>query len=128
MYGEQFESSARTALADAWGVTDKESALKVLRWLREQGHQGYYKQLLAHGAQAEQVTARAALEIANKLAGLAPNETLRPDPSGLNGQLQLARKIHQQLPRLGLVAWDAARVVQVARLGFMAGYLTDEES
>ncbi len=142
MYGEEFKQSARDILSSAWGVSDKESALKILTWLRDQGHQGYYKFLLSFAEKSGSVTAQNIKPFLAETSKLFPNASLAldlleeadADPQQLedaaefiNMQIEFAEDIQDAFPKIGLLGWDGARTVQVARLAFMAEYLSDEE-
>jgi hypothetical protein len=102
----------RGNLKDGWGVESRESGLKVLAWLRDEGHRTDYDKLDAFVAKNR--------ELVRKLLS-------RP---GGRDQLALGFVFaHQaEIGAKSLLAWDLGRLIDVAGWCYVVGYLTEDEA
>lgn len=96
----------RSMLRQWWDVTDRTSLLKVLQWLGNEGHRAAFQQMFAQVAHLSEA------EIAS-----VPNETAR-----------FVWQNRQNFRNGDLIAWDFARLINVARHGYTAGYINEQEA
>ena len=101
--------TSRICLADWWGVTDRQSLFERMEWLAEEGHRS---------------------ELEKRIPQLA--DLLRSVQNGDQIHLSkhdefIANHIHL-LKRLNFGAWDHCRLINVARWGCSAGFLTEAEA
>lgn len=95
----------KSMLKQWWGVHDRASLLKQLDWLEKEGHRTGFKQLYA------------------QVANLSEAEIANAHPVA-----KFVWQNRQNFKNGDLIAWDLARLVNVARQGHTAGYLTAEEA
>ncbi len=105
---------AKEALQSSWNVTDRQSALDIISWLYEEGHQALYYEFL---------------EIAQELTDedvkfLVKRGVLDEDDINV---LNTAMDIYERWGDTGIMAWDLGRVSQVAGWAYISGYITYEE-
>ncbi len=105
----QGAAASRQCLAQGWGVHDPNDLMRILRWLWQEGHR-----------------TGCAVFIAELRHPGGP-----PAAPGDDAEADARAFLEQHLAELGpsaLVGWDLGRLVQVARWGFTAGYLVEEEA
>jgi ankyrin repeat protein len=109
------KEKASYILSQFWGVNTKEEVLSQIAWLKEKGHTAKYRylQILSDQHPGD------AIELVYK------NGTI--DDGQLN-RIHLIRKYQESFGTQGLLGWDLARVVALARWGYDSGYLTEEEA
>lgn len=111
----QSQVNAIYGLKNWWGVTTKEETLEVLKWLLNEGHHKEYEQLAAVVANASETDYQMLLK------------KYESNPEVIF-KLKFARDNREKLGKKSLLAWDLCRYIQVAGLGYVAGYLTEEEA
>ena len=112
---EAAKEKASYILSHFWGVNNKEEVLSQIAWLKEKGHTAKYRYLQLLGDQHP----GDAIEQVHK------NGTI--DDGQLN-RIRLIRRYQESFGTQGLLGWDLARVVALARWGYDAGYLAEEEA
>jgi hypothetical protein len=95
---------ARKLLADSWGVKDADQLRERLTWLAEKGHTAEW------------------FETRERWRKLPEDQR-----QGTLGLIHVGL-FQAEIGDTGLVAWDAARLINVAGWGFLAGWLTEEEA
>ena len=111
---EQFER-AKQILSEWWGVTNKESLIQTMQWVKNTGHRRQFEQL---GAFVESLNDG---QFKQRLATVKGDEQEYRD-------FQLAKEHYKKLGPKSLLAWDYGRYVALARWGYQAGYLTEGEA
>jgi hypothetical protein len=98
------EGTARTILANSWGVADRNKLIATLEWLGGTGHSAAYQQ---------QAAAFAA----------APPPQRQQDP-----QFAFLNQFGAEIGPRGLAAWDLGRLLAVAGWGYLAGFCSEDEA
>ena len=111
---EQFKR-AKQILSEWWGVTNKETLIETMRWVKDEGDRKHFEQL---GAFVESLSDK---QFQQRLAAVKDNEQEYRD-------LQLVKEHYKKLGPKSLLAWDYGRYVALARWGYQAGYLTEAEA
>ena len=106
----QLPGTDRHILRRWWSVTDGASLRKTMTWLAEEGHRSQFQELhtVCQEAQGDPVA-----QLNLRSAGPTVDFVLRHIGRFKNGDL---------------VAWDFARLINMARWGFTAGYLPEAEA
>jgi hypothetical protein len=105
---------SRRILRVWWGVVDRMTLRNALERLAAKGHRAQFAELHALlGAAALSLEGRVALRRAGLLG--------RP-------VVEFVRRNHARFKNGDLVAWDFCRLINVARYGYSAGYLPEEEA
>ncbi|MDD1386795.1 DUF1266 domain-containing protein [Curtobacterium poinsettiae] len=133
------EADARTAsklLTRAWGVSDHNSYLETMRWLRDSGHRTVYPIIapLVERSYSQRLMPKAARALQDEAVTEAVRQGLDAaevenhyrgwmGSTVMGGQAELP----DQLPS-SIAAWDCARAVQLSRLAVDAGFTTDTEA
>jgi hypothetical protein len=102
-------STDRYILRRWWGVSDGTSLRKTIEWLATQGHRAGFRELHAALFPA---TRGESVSIPEEAATVAP----------------FVVRNYRRFKNGNLVAWDFARLINVARFGFSAGYLPEAEA
>ena len=103
----------RLLLADPWNIRDRSDANLILRWLTDQGHNAGYQGL------CKEVRRLAESEFDEYQDERSPEER------------EAYNWVRWQLEKTGIsniVAWDAGRLIEVARWCRAAGYLTNKQA
>lgn len=95
---------ARRLLQDSWGVDGPEALQKSLAWLRDEGHSAEWAK------ERRELAQLSAEERQQSLQGIYFDN------------------FNAELGERGLVAWDMARLINVAGWGFLAGWHTEAEA
>lgn len=101
--------ACQAGLAKWWNASDKAALLKQLAWLRDGGHRHALAQEIA--------------KVADMLAVAEEGEETGLSPHG-----QFIADHLPELKRLKFIAWDHSRLINLARSGFTAGYLSEKEA
>jgi hypothetical protein len=102
--GPDEEKTAKTILANSWGIESREKLESMLEWLSTAGHSADYHK-----------------------AAAAFQQSPPPQQQG-NPQLAFVGQYGAQLGQRGLLAWDLGRLLAVAGWGFLAGYCKEFEA
>jgi hypothetical protein len=107
-------SMGRSDLNDWWEVQDHASAVKMLAWLKDEGHRKQYDRILEllHGSALQEAWIR--------FMGLMDPKTAR--------RIELAKRLGPALGAQGILAWDLSRLIWLAGHCKAQGYLDDEEA
>ena len=105
----------KQALADWWGVNDRNDLLAMLDWVNQGGHRKDWEELAAY------VASLSSSELSQFLTKVAS------DPE-MKHQVDMVRKLAPKLGSKSLLGWDYARYISLCRWGYLCGYLTEEEA
>lgn len=108
----------RQMMSEWWGITNRQSALETLDWLKREGHRTEYNSVydvLVVGG----VTTCAALPDAD--------QSLCRD-SDIKAVHDIAKQVHDQAGDKTLIAWDFGRLIDVTRWCYTMGWLSEEEA
>ena len=116
---EEDVESIRSTIESWWNVTDRESTLKIVKWLLEEGHH----------AEADK-----ALEKVRKQGlGNILQEELDDEESKMGDVCLIAESMEEngwcpggQMP-VSVIAWDLVRVVNLGRWAYLCGYVNEDE-
>jgi len=140
--GDEYVTASKELLEEAWGIVDRESAIKIINWLIDSGHRNYFQFMIRAKKQWGSVTESNFSVFFESLNELFCDPIMLPenvlasawfneqDSESLEGYVDhLNRQIEfaSENVNVDIFAWDAARAVQVVRLSFLSGYLIDEE-
>lgn len=118
-----------TQLDDYWDVTDSISAKETLQWIQRSGHRATFDIILpfvlqypdqavcTQKIQEEYPEEEQFIEFANNLVQCM--DQLKDDVNFLYTKENMKR---------GILAWDAGRLVTVARTSFDQGYISEDEA
>ena len=98
------EGTAKTILANSWGIDRRDKLVSTLEWLGSAGHSRDYAQAAAAFQQA-------------------PPQARAQDP-----RLAVVGSFGAEIGNRGLLAWDLGRMLAVAGWGYLAGYCSEEEA
>lgn len=104
-------------LIEWWGVSDRNSAIETLDWLRDYGHRTEYM-YISQFIVDKDVTTCAGLE--NPLDGCKDED--------IKLLHDLGQSINSQLGSKTIAAWDYGRLINVARWSYTLGYINEEEA
>lgn len=92
-----------------WGVAGAQRLRETMTWLEEEGHRTEFREI--HRLLAPVAAGRATI-----------------DPEANTATLRFIVDHHGRFKNGDLVAWDFARLINVARFGFSAGYLPEVDA
>lgn len=115
-FSPELVSRMKRGLEEGWGIKNGDDALRILNWLRGEGHRKKYDQ------QAEEVSR----------AGDQFDQLLKPyrqifDTREIN-RLQFVKDHQEQLKGKSLVGWDYCRLVNVAQDCYVVGYISQDQA
>jgi hypothetical protein len=96
--------TAKTLLANSWGIPSREKLEAMIEWLATSGHSAEYQKAAAAFPQT-------------------PPPQQQADP-----RLAFVGQYGAQVGPRGLLAWDLARLLSIAGWGFLAGYCNEVEA
>lgn len=128
-YGPQIKGDCIGILEEFWGVKDKKSSHSALENIRTQGHRTKFN-VLRSCVSAEGEIDPAALEKFKKVFSfdLEESQDVQMGDEDYQKLAHWMQRTHRYLKDSGILAWDAARYVHLARLSYIAGYLDDNET
>ncbi len=128
-YGPDIQADCIEILEDFWKVFDKATALKVLEDVRTQGHRTKFN-VLQKCLPSEGGVDSVAMDRFKQIFTFdLPNEDdLQMTDEDFTKLANWMQKTYKYLGDGGILAWDMARGVHLARLAFVAGYLDDNEA
>lgn len=105
----------KDGLSQWWGINSREDALRVIKWLREEGHRKEYDSLvnlISHATKEEY------------------DQTLEQykDDEDLINKLKFVKDHYQQTGDKSILAWDFCRLANIVQGCYIAGYITKEEA
>lgn len=112
----------KSEILDGWGIVDRESAIKILNWLKDSGHRAEFLYTHAIIMMSTNGNAEAYDEFRDKEMAMqiADGVTIK--------SYDFAFKNRESLYPKSLVAWDFVRLVNVARWSYTAGYISEDEA
>lgn len=128
-WGSEIRADCISILQDFWGVQDRQSALKTLEEIRRQGHRVKFNVLKGCVPKDGKIDS-ASLEKFKQIFNFDFPEDQELQMSD-DEYRQLATwmfKTDRFVGECGILGWDAARLVHLARLSFVAGYIDDTEA
>lgn len=105
----------KEALYQSWGVDNREEAIKMLNWLRNEGHRKTFDEIVVFVKSATEE------DYQNFY-----NEN-KDSPEYIN-YLNFVRDHINEVSDKGILAWDYCRLVNLATEFYMVGYITKEEA
>ena len=103
-------------LEASWGVVDRTTMLDTLKTLEAKGHRGRFTKM------AQLVLANPGVSDAGLAALADRNDNIRAE------DFPFVRAFIPVVHGRSLTAWDLGRMVYLARVGFLLGYLTEDEA
>ncbi|XGC80353.1 DUF1266 domain-containing protein [Bdellovibrio bacteriovorus] len=128
-YGPEIKIDCIGILEEFWKVMDKASALKNLEDIRAQGHRTKFN-VLRSSLPSEGSIDAMSMERFKQIFSfdLEDQQDMQMSDEDFLKLAQWVQRTHKYLKEAGILAWDAARYIQLVRLSFVAGYLTDNEA
>lgn len=128
-YGPTIKLDCIGILEEFWGVKDKKSALSALENIRTQGHRTKFNVLKGCVSGDGDIDPHE-LEKFKKVFSfdLEESQNVEMADEDFKKLAHWMQRTHKYLKDSGILAWDAARYVHLARLSFVAGYLEDNET
>ncbi|MDF7801093.1 DUF1266 domain-containing protein [Pontiellaceae bacterium B1224] len=99
-----------------WGISDRKSLIKKMKWVRDEGHRAEFDQILADREKAEW------------LVVLRDRLSLKDRAYDYDYRRTFVEEHADELEGKSLLAWDLARLVSLARWGVLCGYMEAEEA
>ena len=103
----------KALLGNSWGVHNKQELLDTMNELKKNGHRKTFKEDGKKVSEINEIFFKSLLEKA------ALNDKV---------SLMILREYYPKLGKKGILGWDLSRYVLLCRWGYLAGYLTAEES
>lgn len=123
--GPREESAALRALRKDWDIEDEDSFEQTVEWLFEEGHRREFHELIDKvSALSEEETEAYRAEIAEGLYGL---DTEAEQEEELN-RVEMIRSNEEGIRYASFIAWDFLRLLDLYRLGFLAGFMEGKEA
>lgn len=128
-YSSEIKEECLQILEDFWGVRSKESALKNLENIRQQGHRTKFN-VLKTALPADGSMDAMSLDKFKQIFcfDFEPGQELQMSDEEYRKLAQWIQRTQNYLGEAGILAWDAARYIHLIRLSFISGYLTDDEA
>ncbi|WP_352420586.1 DUF1266 domain-containing protein [Proteiniborus sp.] len=104
--------SVRSALEGGWNIYSREDYFAALKWLKEEGHNKYYRDIEA------------------ELSAFNPSqlETIMKKDQEISQIVKFYIKNKDKLKDKGLIAWDYCRITQITGWSYVAGYISIDEA
>lgn len=128
-YGPEAKADCLEILEDYWSVADKKTALNVLNEVRSQGHRTKFN-ILQSSLPADGHLDAISLDKFKQIFAFdfdSKHEVQMSNEDYLK-LAQWVQRTQKYLKESGILAWDAARYIQLIRLCFVAEYLSDNEA
>jgi hypothetical protein len=110
-------ANLKPLMVEWWGITDRNSALETLDWLRDEGHRTQYASM-SQFLLTKNVTTCAGL-------GNPPEGC---DDREIRALHDLASSIDSKLDGKTIAAWDYGRLINVARWCYTLGFINEQET
>jgi hypothetical protein len=101
----------RQLLSKWWGVNSAEDFQQTLSWLEQEGHRKRFRALY-------QQLSRLSASEASQFIGQLPTDSQK--------SAQFVWENMRQFAKGDLIAWDFARLINVCRFGYAAGYISED--
>lgn len=108
----------RPMMNEWWGITNRQSALETLDWLKREGHRTEYNNVYD------------VLVVGNVTScqDLPDADLSLCRDSDIRDIHDIAKQVHDLAGDKTLIAWDFARLINVARWCYTMGWLSEEEA
>lgn len=128
-WGEEIKEDCLIILEDFWGVKNKEAALKILEDIRKQGHRAKFN-VLKNIAASEEKISNASLEKFKQIFNFdfASEEQMQMTDDDHRLLAAWMKKTDRFIGECGILGWDIARGVHLARLAYVVGYLDADQA
>jgi hypothetical protein len=108
-------------LQEMWNVADRASALAAIENLRHQGHRTKFNVLKANAHDAYKFKEIFKFDFDE-------SEEVQLSDEDFERLAEWIRRANDFVPKVGILAWDAARYIHLVRLCFFANYLNPKEA
>ena len=113
----------RKVVKESWDITCAQDGMESLEWLKREGHQANYELLVMAGRHLEE---KGRIDYSFFTEG--DNELSDGDKSAIESEVHFVRTHCLPLGDCGIRGWDIARIVNLARLLYLAGYIKAKEA
>lgn len=120
-YGEDVKENSIELLSQMWEVESGEDLMDTFDFLIKQGHRGKFKALLSHTGNLDKFRQVFEFDFLEEDHLAISDEDLQ---ALVNWLIKAEKLVH--VP--GILAWDIARAVHITRLGFLAGFISEEQA
>lgn len=118
--------SLTQVIDQSWGITDQETALTTINWLRDEGHRAQLNTIMDSFDQNNITTQSEFDDLKKIIMDSAKSENA--DPKQISFVLDFAWKNQSALRDKSLYAWDYGRLVNVVRWCYTLGWISEEEA
>lgn len=128
-YGPDIKSECIEILEEFWKVSSRDTAKKNLEDIRRQGHRTKFN-VLSSALPSDGTIDASSMEKFKQIFcfDFQEGQEVQMSEEDYRKLALWMQRAHRYLKSSGILAWDAARYVQLVRLCFVAGYLTDDEA
>lgn len=128
-WGKEIKEDCLIILEDFWGVKTKEAALQTLEDIRKQGHRTKFNVLKGIAAAEEKISA-SSLEKFKQIFNFdfASEEQMQMTDDDHRLLAAWMKKTDRFVGECGILAWDIARGVHLARLAYVVGFFDDNQA
>lgn len=102
-------------LEDGWDVKNREEALAIIKWLKEEGHRAEYNKI-----------ASVVINLSDDLYPLVLKK-YENNPK-VAAKIRFVKEYYKEIGDKSIIAWDLCRVVNVAGMSYIAGYISENEA
>ncbi len=122
---DMYPTTLKPLMEQWWDITDRQTSLLMLNWLRDDGHRVEYNQ-------AKEYILDNQLKNCTDVAKFAGKNNLNFPPSCDNtvmaSQYQLLSTLSSKIGNHSLLAWDYGRLISVARWSYTLGWISEQEA
>ncbi|UYL09178.1 DUF1266 domain-containing protein [Bdellovibrio sp. SKB1291214] len=128
-WGHEIKADCIEILQEYWGVKSREQAFQALEQIRQQGHRVKFN-VLRDLVPADGDLSAHNMEKFKQIFtfDFADDKPIELTDEDFKKLAQWFQRTLRFLKEPGILGWDAARFVHLARLSFVAGYMDDNEA
>ncbi len=108
----------RSMMNEWWGITDRQSALETLDWLKREGQRTEYNNVYDVLVVGNITDCKSLQDVDQRLCR----------DSDIKDIHDIAKQVHDLAGDKTLIAWDFARLINVARWCYSMGWINEEEA
>lgn len=127
-YGSSARSSCLEILQDYWRVGSTEEVQKSLEEIRKQGHRTKFNVLKATLPPEGSIDQKSLDKFSQVFSFDFTDKEVALKREELQSLAEWIQSTGKYLKEGGILAWDMARAVQLIKLSFVAGYLSDDQA
>ncbi len=116
LLGHSDRDQYQNILSAWWDIVDRDTYQESIEWLRDDGHRSDFNEVLGH------VLSLSSAELHDLLS------QMKEQDARTWHRFRIVSHYRTVIHRHGIVAWDLARVVLLARMAFTAGYINEFEA